>query len=379
MNKKFKIFFISLLTLLVIVNAVILITDNTYIYTAFLYTTANIDDHSIFNNRVVKADKGIDWVKSNNYNKLKLPYDLITELTDLKTVAFLVIKNDSIQYEKYWDGYGENSISNSFSMAKSIIGILTGIAIDEGKIKNIDQKVSDFLPEFSTGEKSNITIRYLLTMSSGLNWHEVYMSPVSYTTEAYYGTDLLKLINKLNVETTPGTTFLYKSCDTQILGFALSKAVNRTISEYASEKLWIPLQAKNDALWSTDSENGFEKTFCCFNSNARDFARIGKLFLNKGKWNERQIISEDFVKQSLTPIMIKDDESAVVDYYGFSWWLINHQGNNFYARGILGQYLIIIPEKNIIIVRLGHKRNLQKFVNHPKDVYTIIDGVCQIF
>jgi len=154
------------------------------------------------------------------------------------------------------------------------------------------------------------------------------------------------------------------------------------VGEYAQEKLWQPMGMENDALWSLDKPKGTEKAYCCLNSNARDFARIGKLFLNQGNWNGTQIVDSSYVKASLTPasLLDPDENNRTVDFYGFQWWLIPVSNNVsiFYARGILGQYVIVIPEKQLIIVRLGNKRGAKEG-EHYEDLFTYIEEVCKSF
>jgi len=139
-----------------------------------------------------------------------------------------------------------------------------------------------------------------------------------------------------------------------VLAYVIKKATGKNISEYASEKLWKPLGAKNPALWSLDEENGFEKAYCCFNSNARDFSRIGLLYLHNGVFNKKQIVSEKFVQESITAADIVNKSGVKISHYGYSWWLTHVNDEKvFYARGILGQYVLVIPSKNIVVVRLG--------------------------
>lgn len=354
------------------------ITGTNYVYKAIWYNYADLDDYKIFKNRNVDAGKPQPIFNSTSYNKQKLPADLRSELEKIKTVSLLVLKNDSAVYEEYWDNYTDSSLSNSFSVAKSIISILTGIAIDEGKIKSLDEPVADFLPEFKEGEKAKVTIRNLLTMSSGTNWDESYASPFSNTTEAYYGTDLYSLVTRCKIKKTPGSEFRYKSGDTELMGLILEKATGKNLSDYASEKLWKPLGAAHTAQWSLDKTNGHEKAYCCFNTNARDFSRIGSLYLHGGNWKGKQIVDSAFVKESLTPSLINNEEGKPCTYYGFFWWLLDDKPGIFYARGILGQYIICIPEKNIVIVRLGNKRGDEE--NHSyHEVYSMIDWAMKTF
>jgi CubicO group peptidase (beta-lactamase class C family) len=379
MKKFFKWFLIFL----VLLNVLILISGKTYLYKAVYYNFANIDDNILFENRVIPNGKKCDaWALGKDYNKIAMPELLAAQHARLHSIAYLVIKNDSIRFEKYWEGYDSAKLSGSFSMAKTFVSIMAGIAIDEGKIKSIDQPVADFLPEFKSGENSKVTIRHLLTMSSGLNWDESYANPLSKTTEAYYGNDLHKVIADLKVVDPPGKIFKYLSGNTQVLAFVLKKATGKTLSEYASEKLWKPMGADHAALWNLDKADGMEKAYCCFYSNARDFARFGKLYLNKGKWGDRQLVSEKYVEASLKPADLKYDNGQKNSCYGFSWWLLpNYKGHSvFYARGILGQYIIVVPDLKMIVVRLGKKRaDRDPNDKHNPDVYTYIDGALEMY
>ena len=341
--------------------------------------TAGIDEYKIFENRAVKAGTTHVWALGKNYNTSKIPSQYVSDIERMKTIAYLVIKDDSIQHEEYWGGYSDTSHTSSFSMAKTFISILVGIAIDEGKIKSLDAPVGDFLPEYKEGNKSKITIRHLLTMSSGINFDESYINPIGFAAEAYYGDDLRKLIFKYDGEGEPGKQFEYLSGNTQLLGFVLSKAVGMSVSDYASEKLWKPVEAEYDAYWSLDRKDGDEKAYCCFNSNARDFARIGKLYLDSGRWDTTQVVPENYVLESIQPAPTLDGDEKN-NRYGYSWWLMpEYKGHNiFYARGILGQYIIMIPDENMIIVRLGKMRELINVNNHPKDLYWYIDAALEM-
>jgi CubicO group peptidase (beta-lactamase class C family) len=259
--------------------------------------------------------------------------------------------------EHYWDGYTEKSYSNSFSMAKSVVGILTGTALKEGKIKSLSQPVSDFIPEFKNPPNDQLTIYHLLTMSAELNWDESYSSLTSETTEAYYGKNLRRQMLRLKTTGLPGKEFNYQSSCTQLLGMVLEQATGKKLADYCSEKLWLPIGAENDAQWSLDRNNGMEKAYCCIYSNARDFARIGKLYLDSGRWNGIQIVPEDYVLNSITPAPLADKSKPNTEY-GYQWWIGVYSGRQvFYARGILGQYILVLPKEKLIVVRLGHQRD----------------------
>ena len=352
-----------------------------YLRNALTYYTADIDDYTIFENRQVLNGSVAEWSLSKSYNHAILHDSTTRQLESYKPVAFLVAQKGEILYEKYWDGYSENSYSNSFSMAKSIVGLLIGVALEEGQIKSLDEPVGNYLPAFAQEVNAQLRIKDLLTMSSGLDWDESYGSPFSVTTQAYYGDDIPKLINHLKVVNTPGKEWNYLSGNTQVLAMVLEKATGKSLSEYASEKLWKPLGASAPALWSLDRAEGTEKAYCCFNSNARDFARLGQLILNDGSWNGKQLISSKYLQQAFSPAtyLTNIEDKQKVDFYGYHWWILNYKGQQIpYARGILGQYIFIIPEKQAVVVRLGHERDQQYINNHPKDVYLYLDAAYSI-
>lgn len=359
----------------------LLLLQGCYVGRAFIYQTAGIYDYKIFHNRTIKASETpLKIEKSHFYNKNELSNTYLTEFTKYKTTAFLVIKNDSLIYEKYWLDGGPNVISNSFSMAKSITSLLIGVAIQENKIKSVEQYVCEYLPEFNSACKKHIRIKDLLTMSSGLGWDESYYNPFSKTTRAYYGRNLYKQMMHLRVTHTPGYTFRYLSSNTQLLGLLIKEATDKSLSEYAQEKLWQPLGAEYDALWSLDRKNGDEKAYCCFNAVARDFARIGILILNEGKINGKTIVASEYIKQSITPAKnLTDNEGNSVDFYGYQWWLLNYKNMHItLAWGLYGQFIIIIPEKQMVIVRLGHKSTRQMVGRYTIDLYQYIDAALDL-
>ena len=349
------------------------ISGRTYLFKAAYYNFAKIDDYKHFTNNTVATGNFQPWQVSKQYNKAVLPDTLTNLLENLKSVGLLMIKNDSIVFEKYWDGYSDSSLSGSFSMAKSITSLLIGVAIKEGKIKSVQESVGDFLPEFKEGEKAKLKIIDLLTMSSGTNWDESYINPLSVTAELYYGADAYKTATGVKMVKQPGSIHEYKSGDTQLLGLLLEKATGSSLSDYAAQKLWQPLGAAHPALWSTDHEAGNEKAYCCFNSNTRDFARIGKLMLDSGKWKGVPIIDSDYYARSITPCGITDNTGKACDYYGYQWWIDPEHKQIFYARGILGQYIIVIPSKKIIIGRLGKRTAIKRVHTVPTEVRYLIN------
>ncbi len=334
------------------------------------HTTAFLDDYTQFPNREIKKGTAQPWAIAKDYNSVPATDSLENTHKQLQTIAFLIIKNDSIWHEAYFDGYNKDSKSNSFSMAKSVVTLALGKAIMEGKIKSLDQKVIDFFPELKGQFAKDVTVGDLSSMASGLSWDERYYSPFSIVTRAYFHDDLRGTILDLEVNEKPGQSFNYLSGATELLAMCIEKTTGEYLSDYVSKSFWQPLGAENDALWQLDHEpDGVEKAYCCIASNARDFARFGKLMLQNGKWNGKTVIDSAFVQKCITPRFAESPE------YGYGWWMHSINGKElYYMRGHLGQFVIVIPEDDLIIVRLGHLKGLQTTTDpHSNDLYTYVE------
>ena len=330
--------------------------------------TAFISDYEYFDNREIKSANPQPWALHKQYNTID-ESDKLKELNDeRKTKSFLVIKNDSILFEKYYDGHKQTDISNSFSVAKSIVTSMMGKAIMEGKIKGLDQPVSDYFEEYKNGLASELTVGDLASMSSGMKWNEKYYSVINITSESYFTDDLRSVILGQEIENKPGKGFRYSSGDTQLLAMIIEKATGTNLSNYLSQKFWDPMGAENLALWQIDSEeSGMEKAYCCIAATARDFARFGKLYIDKGKWGDTEILDSSFVELSLNPVF---DDSP---FYGYGWWLYEFEGKKvFTMNGHRGQFVISFPDENIIIVRQGDFNNKGRVSEGSGDLYQYI-------
>ena len=315
--------------------------------------TAFISDYEYFENREIKNSVPQPWLLHEKYNSVKQSENLKKLNEERKTKSFLVIKNDSIVFEKYFDDHKSSSLSNSFSVAKSIVTSMMFKAIMEGKIKRLDQPLSDYFEEYREGLASELTVGDLASMSSGMKLAEKYYSVINITSESYFTNDLRSVILGQEIIKKPGQNFRYSSGDTQLLGMVIEKATGTTLTNYLSEEFWKPMGAENSALWQIDSEDsGMEKAYCCIAATARDFARFGKLYINKGKWNDKIILDSSFIELSVNPVF---DDSK---YYGYGWWLYNYEGKRvFTMNGHRGQFVISFPDENIIIVRQGDYNN----------------------
>ena len=382
------------LILFLSVNIFILLSGRFYLYKGIYYTylqgetSPTIYDLNKFYSTTVKAPKKTQpWAFKPAKDELLGKKDL-KYMDTWMTSSFLIVKNDRIIYEHYWDEHHPETVSNSFSAAKTIVSILIGIALEEGDIKSLDEPVRKYIPEFSGKGKEKITIRHLLAMSSGLDWTESGKNPLSENAESYYGWDLRGLVTRQHVERAPGKEFIYQSGNSQLLAFILEKATEKDLSRYASEKLWQPIGAESDAFWSLDKKNGAEKAFCCLYSTSRDFASIGKLLANHGKWNDNQVIPAAYFDEMIKNPEMTTEEGVQNTRYGLHIWTYLSNGHPvYYCRGIKGQYIIAIPDEQLIIVRTGHKRapdtnpdilktantkaNQEK-IGHPTDLFEYI-------
>lgn len=356
--------------------------SNFYLRRALVHLLPGIDDYPIFENRVIRAENPQSWPLADTYNTKHINKSYLPVFEELETIAYIVIQDSAVVFEQYWNQYTDSSYTNSFSMAKSIVSLAVGCAIDDGYIKSVDQPVSDFVPQFSGYNGKQLTIKHLLTMSAGVDFDEAYSSPFSATTKFYYGNNLEELTLAMKEVTEPGIRFNYQSGVTQLLALLTEKAIGGNISEYISRKLWTPMGAEENALWCLDRKDGLEKAYCCFNSNARDFARFGQLLLNQGSWNGKQLISQTYLKEATTPATWLQSQynDGPNQEYGYQFWHLQHKEMNIpYMRGILGQYIFVIPEKNAVVVRLGHKRSDTRTAQHyPDDIVTWLDAALEI-
>ncbi|HLW61947.1 MAG TPA: serine hydrolase [Flavobacterium sp.] len=369
------------LILLAAIIAVIYIFDLSYLVRAVRVTyltghkTAFLEDYTYFDNREIKAGTAQPWNISKNYNKIPATEKLEQTHKELQTTSFLIIKSDSIWYESYFDIGAVDSKTNSFSVAKSIVTSALGKAIDLEMIPNLNARVIDYLPELQGEFATEVTVGDLASMASGQKWDEHYYGPTSVTTQAYFKKDLRKLMLSLPIEQKPGQKFVYQSGDTQLLAMVLEKATKMTLSDFVSKYFWQPMGMEHEAIWQIDQENdGIEKAYCCVASNARDFARFGKLYMQNGQWNGQQILPMMFVFKSINPRFKESPQ------YGYGWWLSDYKNKQiYYMRGHLGQFVIVIPEDELIIVRLGHLKGVQTETDpHSNDLYIYIDETYQM-
>lgn len=333
--------------------------------------TPSIDDEGKFPSRPVPNMTAEPWEKDALYNSSSLSEDISSELKKTRASSLLVIKNGKLLHEQYWKDHDFSSLMNSFSMAKGILSILVGCAVYDGYLESEDQPVSTLFPKY--GENfygKHLTVRHLMTMQAGFDWIEEYRHPFAENSKQYFVEDLAEQVFDIDFIEMPGTRYEYQSVAAQLLGLVLRKAVNRDLATYLSEKIWKPLNMEFPAKWSTD-EKGTEKAFCCIHATARDFARLGQLIMQNGRWKDQQLISEDYCRRLLTP-------TPENDAFCFTIWADDE--NEIKCRffyGFLGQFIIMIPDQNMVIVKTGFYNRLEVDKKmRPLQVKLLISALC---
>lgn len=346
---------------IVYVRALLTLDSSTF-SRALIWVDADVDDYRRFPSRQIAAPadpyiyKEGPGYPSGLPDNVVLPGDhtvLESFLRSTETTAFIVVKSDGLLYENYFNGYNHGSTQTSFSVAKSFASALVGIAVDDGVIA-LDDPITDHIPELRERGAGfeRITVRHLISMSSGLRYEEQ-GTPWSDDTETYYNPDLRKLaFTDTEVVGPPGGRWHYNNFNPLLMGMILERTTSQHVAEFMEAHLWQPLGAEAGGSWSLDSESsGFEKMESGINARAIDFAKLGSLYLHEGDWNGERILPASWVRES-TAVSDEHDPSAA---YGYWWWTYRDDelGDYFAARGNKGQFIVVIPERDLVVVRHG--------------------------
>ncbi|MGD8586443.1 MAG: serine hydrolase [Chloroflexota bacterium] len=322
---------------------------------SFIFDSAPDEDRV---RQVFEANLGVD------------DFDAFLEANDAQ--AFIVIQDDKILYEKYFNGAQRDTLLTSFSAAKSYVTTLVGIAVAEGYINSVDDPITDYLPELAerNARFNNITIRHLMMMASGLDYQEMrwalFNGDDPLTT--YYPDQRKAALEYTKIVDPPGEYFQYNKYHPQLLGLILERSTGMSVTDYMQQKLWAPIGAEFDGAWSLDSEgSGFEKMEAGLNARAIDFAKLGRLYLHDGAWNGTQVIPAEWVAEAtqVDPALQRaeyypDDMGQTIfndlnGYYKYMWYgfFRGRDGYDFAAEGDHGQFIYVSPAKNLIVVRNG--------------------------
>ncbi|MFP3855165.1 MAG: serine hydrolase domain-containing protein, partial [Anaerolineales bacterium] len=332
------------------------------------YGDTDVDDFSQYPGRQLAASQGAYYF-SESEAALKLPEETLAtfglegQLESLlaanDSIAFLVIKDGSLIHESYYQDHAANRLSQLFSVSKSITSLLVGMAIDDGILEGVDFPITDYIPELTPKGYGAVTLKDLLTMTSGTAYREN-DNPFGEHVILNYTPDLEAELLQIGMEDEPGQVFRYKSGDNALLALALRRALgDETLTQYTQRRLWSPLGAEHRAIWTLDSEEaGFEKSWCCLATSARDLAKIGQLYLDGGQLAGDRLVSSGWVQASSSPqvpseIWPVEFSQAGWRNYGYQWWLASEEQGDYFALGKDGQFLYVNPKNQVVIVRLG--------------------------
>ncbi|MES2800709.1 MAG: serine hydrolase [Bacteroidota bacterium] len=339
--------------------SLLVFVDSCAPFEAFVYNRPGAKDYKLFPAHELKksddpfcfhyADKQISFPDTMSTNELT-GLSLQSFLNETETISLLIVRNDSILFQYNDQEFNDTKRVMSFSMAKSVTSMLIGCAIDDQLIPSVHEKVVSYVPELAYIEGiDQLTIEHLLNMRSGINFNEKHLDPFNGLARLYYGRSFLPILKKRSFRDKPNTVFKYQNSDTELLGLILQRVLKeKTIADFCNEKIWVPLGMEYRATWSTFKKEDLEKTFCGIGATAIDYAKLGRLYLNKGNWEGQQLISQNWVDASWKYQNIVKDGKA----YNYQWWSIND--HTFWADGVNGQYIYSDTDKNVIIVRLGH-------------------------
>ncbi len=301
----------------------------------------------------------------------------------VNTEGILVIRNGYIIAEEYF-GYFEKGYKHiSHSMAKSFTSTLVGIAIKQGHLEGIDEKICKFYPEWDCSDKqdprSRITIRHAMTLTSGLEWNESWKTWDPTTNDALKmgaSGQYISYMAKRKGKHEPGQTFFYSTGDPMLLSRVIQKATSMTAFEYARQNLFKPLNITN-VTWESD-DDGYTATAWGLHTTVRDYAKFGYLFLNRGRWGDKQIVPEEWVAQSTRT----DPSVRMWPAYGYLWHVNLPRRSNdwgkipadsYMAAGVLGQNIFIFPSKNLVIVRVANQQRNR--LNLPDFLEQVLDAI----
>ena len=312
------------------------------LFSAILFSLSVSAAYFPDNQSWIKSSPEEEGVSTEKVNKL---IDL--SFSDDATQAVVVVKNGKIISEKYADGYDINSHGTSWSMAKSYYAALVGISIDKGEIKSLDERVSNYLDYFNDA-RSDITIRDLLDMSSGLDF------PSHEHEKMFFQTDHLAYAKEVGVEKDAGIKFEYNNVNSMLLGDILFQATGKKADLLFIERILQPLQISDYKLWK--DEMGNVMTYCCVDMSARDYSKIGLLFSRNGVWNDEQLIPKKFIDETFR--VVWETPSRFTDYkryYSLHWWVSKYDEESkiFNTSGKFGQYTFVDRENDIVVTRIS--------------------------
>ena len=322
-----------------------------------------------------------DFVMPDTYEFEGEEKQIIESIDYFNTDGLMILKDGEVHYENYWNENKETSRHIIWSVSKSFLSALVGIALDEGLIEDINDPIIKYLKDFKDTGYEGVSIKNLLQMSSGIEFNEDYGDPDSdinrYGRVTATGTSQREFAKTLKNSREPGTYNHYISLDSQMLGMLVAEVSNMTVKEYLHEKIWSKIGMQDDAFYLTDKQE-VEMSLGGLNVTLRDMAKFGQLYLNNGKWNGNQIVPSEWVANSTIPLdkhvqpNAGDEFSSDAWGYGYQWWVPGPEVSDYTAHGIYNQFIYINPESNVVIAKTSSNYNFVDERQYTKDAHIAI-------
>lgn len=368
-----------LLIVIITLVLVVYLLDLQYLVNGVSKTYLKGNKGPIIYDRSFFDQENIDAGNTNNQFYLKsvkhqsqFPEDVNREMMAIETEYFSVSKGDSLFFEFQTQENSTEKLSNSFSVAKSFTTLCVAKAIELGKIKSWEEPIGNYISNL----KPNVAkqgIGNFLAMCSGLDWSESGANPFSDNAKAYYGKNLNALVKSKDAEPNDIGKFIYKSGNTQFAAILIEKATGLSLPKFFEKYFWKEI-AHNDASWGKDGSDGSVKAYCCVYAEGQDFHRMGQLMIDSGFYNGKQLLNTNVFNTLYKPYAKTTINNTPNKAYGVGFWLENYKGHDIvYARGILGQYIICVPDLDLVICRIGKQRLPTNSKMHPKDLYLYLD------
>ena len=305
------------------------------------------------------------------------PVDAFLDRTT--TTGLLVLQGETIVAERYYRGASVDTPFTSWSVAKSIVSLLIGIARDDGRFGDLGADLAHYTPGLAGSDYGRVPLRDALTMSSGIHFSEEYDNRLTdiYTLFArilYLRESAMHYVATRPAAAPPGSLFHYASCDTFALGLALRSTVGTSLASYLEEKLWGPLGMEFDASWNAESDDGAELAFCCLNARLRDYAKIGRLVARGGQWDGKQIVPAAWLAESfhVDPIRAPGKLAGTSWGYGYQWWFPPGDRGTVLAAGVWGQFIYVDARRGVVIVKTSVDPD---FEPNSDETIALFDGI----
>ena len=379
-------FLIVILAILVL--AIVMYSPNIYkLYKlATLYNEKSIAKNFISINKVFDTSNPIsasekpfvfekeDFELPNSYEFEGEQLNLIEGLDHFHTDGLIILHDGKMLFEKYWNGNTKDSKHIAFSVSKSYLSALFGIAIEEGLIKSIDDSVSIYLDDFEGTGYEDVKIKNLLQMSSGIEFNEDYADPNSdinrFARATAKGSSFRDFAKTLKNGKKQGTYNHYVSLDTQVLGMILESVTDMPLREYLYKRIWSKIGTESDAYYIAD-KTGTDMALGGLNATLRDFSKFGQLYLNEGSWDGEQIVPKSWVVKSHTPdaphLMPNAGDLSSSEWgYGYQWWIPGDPLTDYTAHGIFNQFIYVDPVSNVVIAKTSSNHRFRSEKEYSK-------------